>query len=129
MPDSTATIAASYTTRWDTIGECIYCQEPSNVLTEEHVIPSGLGGWRTLPRASCERCQNITREFETVALRHVLGPGRYWLGIPPKKGKRRPDAAEVRLEPTDLRIEALIVWVIKIYHTSRERGHGSTSLP
>jgi hypothetical protein len=72
-------------------GECIYCQKPSNILTEEHVVPSGLGGSRTLPNASCESCRQITHAFETTALRHTLGPGRYWLGIPTRKRKKRPE--------------------------------------
>lgn len=57
----------------------------------EHVVPAGLGGWRTLPAASCEKCRKITHGFETKALRHVIGPGRYWLGIPASKKNKRPD--------------------------------------
>ena len=71
-------------------GECIYCQGTSKELTEEHVIPVGLGGTRTLKNASCEKCRRITHRFETTALRHVLGPGRYWLGIRARKLKARP---------------------------------------
>jgi len=71
-------------------GQCIYCQLPSDALTEEHVVPAGLGGTRTLPAASCEECRQLTHAFETTALRHVVGPGRYWLGIPTRK-KKRPE--------------------------------------
>lgn len=73
-------------------GQCIYCQEQSNSLTEEHVVPAGLGGVRTLPAASCEKCRKITQEFETTALRHVLGPGRYWLGVPARRKQKRPES-------------------------------------
>lgn len=71
-------------------GHCIYCQKPSNQLTDEHFVPSGLGGVDILPNASCGACRKITHGFETTALRHTLGPGRYWLGIKGKKGNRRP---------------------------------------
>jgi hypothetical protein len=83
-------------------GECIYCQEPSAMLTEEHVLPAGLGGNRTLPHASCEKCRLITHEFETIALRKVIGPGRYQLGIPPrskKKGRRPEDWTVFKTSP------------------------------
>lgn len=69
---------------------CIYCQERADKLTDEHVIPVGLGGVKTLPKASCESCRKITHSFETTALRHVLGPGRYFLGIKARRKGRRP---------------------------------------
>lgn len=69
---------------------CIYCQERAGKLTDEHVVPVGLGGVRTLPKSSCENCRKITHSFETTALRHVLGPGRYYLGIKGRKKGRRP---------------------------------------
>src|SRR5665213_1297104 len=72
------------------VGQCIYCQKPARRLTEEHIVPVGLGGRRTLPNASCETCRQITHAFETTALRHVLGPGRYWLGIQPRRRNSRP---------------------------------------
>jgi hypothetical protein len=74
-----------------TAGHCIYCQKPSGRLTDEHFVPSGLGGVDIIPNATCGACQKITHRFETTALRHTLGPGRYWLGIKGKKGNtRRP---------------------------------------
>ncbi len=60
------------------------------MLSKEHVIPMGLGGKYILPNASCESCRQITSAFETIALRHVLGPGRYQTGIKPKKKHSRP---------------------------------------
>lgn len=82
----------STTLRPIVLGQCIYCQEQSDFLTEEHVVPAGLGGLRTIPAASCEKCRKITQEFETTALRHVLGPGRYWLGVPARKKQKRPES-------------------------------------
>lgn len=45
------------------IGFCIYCLSTAG-LSDEHVIPKGLGGMRTLLNASCENCSKITSKFE-----------------------------------------------------------------
>lgn len=73
-------------------GECIFCQTLTSELKEEHAVPSGLGGNVRIPAASCESCRQVTHAFETTAMRHTLGPGRYRLGIRPRNGetKRRP---------------------------------------
>ncbi len=37
------------------VGSCIYCGSTDN-LSNEHIIPYGLGGNLELPKSSCSRC-------------------------------------------------------------------------
>ncbi|WP_352916466.1 HNH endonuclease [Mesorhizobium sp. M1143] len=65
------------------VGRCIYCdREPPQIrLTEEHIIPKGLGGNLILPGSSCERCAAITGRFEQRLLRDTFRFARGALGI------------------------------------------------
>jgi hypothetical protein len=51
------------TTRTSPVGVCIYCGSGDN-LTDEHVLPFGLGGNLVLPKASRKRYAAITPAFE-----------------------------------------------------------------
>jgi hypothetical protein len=64
---------------------CIYCDKQSDNLTDEHVIPLGLGGTNILKSSSCLSCNEITSKFENFILRG------HWLGIRKKlnTGSRR----------------------------------------
>lgn len=57
------------------IGRCIYCGNTDD-LSREHIIPYALGSSATLPRASCERCREITGGFEREVLRGPMWPVR-----------------------------------------------------
>lgn len=74
------------------IGTCIYCGNapPDCELTDEHVIPDGLGGDLYLPDASCHNCNSMTTAFETPVLRDVFRYGRGLLGV--RSRKRRGKA-------------------------------------
>lgn len=63
---------------------CIYCGSTEN-LTDEHIIPYGLGGRWVLPKASCSECSKITSKFENNCLKKMYGPTRNLLGIPSRK--------------------------------------------
>jgi hypothetical protein len=64
------------------VWRCIYCGDETRTnLTNEHIIPRGLNGNLVLPKASCKKCQCITRTFETTCLRHALLPFRYHSGL------------------------------------------------
>jgi hypothetical protein len=54
------------------VGQCIYCGRKDS-LSDEHVIPFGLGGTLVLPKASCPSCADITKVFEQRLLR-----GHWW---------------------------------------------------
>lgn len=61
-------------------GRCIYCGEPDG-LTDEHIIPTALGGTLVLDQASCEACRVITSEFERRVTREMYWPLRLRLGL------------------------------------------------
>ncbi len=73
------------------VGRCIYCGTSAK-LSDEHVIPRGLGGNLVLARASCPRCAEITSRFERNILRspQVLAL-RAAFGLPTYHPKNRPD--------------------------------------
>ena len=56
-------------------GKCIYCDN-SDDLSDEHIIPFGLGGTLVLPDASCPDCAKHTTRFERAVLRGELWPVR-----------------------------------------------------
>src|SRR4051794_19064479 len=81
-------------------GHCIYCETPgtSEPLTNEHIIPYGLGGRRYVEYASCARCQCITHDFETKALQGFLWPARAHVGIKPRHKKRARKTLPIYVE-------------------------------
>jgi 5-methylcytosine-specific restriction endonuclease McrA len=78
------------------IGRCIYCgaDDPS-LLTNEHVIPLSLGGVLIFDKASCERCNKITRHFETTVARTMFGPFRVKHNIKTRHKNERPSNFEI----------------------------------
>ena len=87
-------------------GECIYCGS-KNKLTDEHIVPYGLGGTFILPKSSCLACAKITGKIERTCLRTMLGDLRSWRNIRRRRrGKKnkyipRPMLAQIgnRLAP------------------------------
>ncbi|MBY0281329.1 MAG: HNH endonuclease [Alphaproteobacteria bacterium] len=73
------------------VGKCVYCQKekPITELTDEHIIPYGLGGRLVLPKASCSRCQSATKKFEDHCLSRKFGNNRFYMGIGSRSGKTR----------------------------------------
>jgi len=56
-------------------GRCIYC-DSTEELTDEHIIPFGLGGTLVLPESSCRDCADKTSKIERKVLRGELWPVR-----------------------------------------------------
>lgn len=52
---------------------CIYCFREQVALSEEHIIPEGLGGNQVIPSASCAACRDKTSRIELRVLRHSHG--------------------------------------------------------
>ena len=46
------------------VGRCIYCGRTDGPLHKEHIVPRCLGGSWILYKASCPKCEEVTREFE-----------------------------------------------------------------
>ena len=74
----------------DGFGVCIYCNTPGTPeeLTNEHIVPQGLGGKRYIKDASCLKCQLETHRFETAALEGFLWPARTHAGVKPSRPSR-----------------------------------------
>src|SRR5438045_2287022 len=70
-----------------TLDKCIYCGSTEK-LTDEHIIPFGLGGPWVLADASCPECCKITSRFELNVLRNFWDPARAALGMPTRRKHR-----------------------------------------
>ncbi len=71
------------------IGKCIYCGSTDD-LTDEHIVPRGLGGPWLLLEASCKKCAKVTSGFERGVLRKFFILVRTKLGLPTYHPKNRP---------------------------------------
>ncbi len=80
------------------IGKCIYCGATEG-LTEEHVVPYGLGGVLVLPEASCRACSAVTSALEFRLLRRAWWPYRRALGLTSRRLREQPDDFPVTLKP------------------------------
>jgi len=76
---------------------CIYCRS-QNALSDEHVIPFGLGGRWVLPKASCADCAKKTGSFEQTCQRAMLGPLRMYYGLPTRRRKERPKKLSLKVK-------------------------------
>jgi len=70
------------------VGRCIYCDNTDN-LTREHIIPFFItSGW-VLQKASCPKCAEITKGFERICGREMLGNLRDQFGLSTRRKKDR----------------------------------------
>ena len=76
--------------RYVPLNRCAYCDATED-LSEEHVIPLGLGGDLVLPRGSCERHRKATCKVEDFVLRRYLCALRSHLSLPSRRPHLRPD--------------------------------------
>ena len=72
------------------INRCIYCGTSAPPLTDEHIIPEGIGGKMILSRASCKTCARETCRFETIVQQHMMWPLRRLVGLSSPKRKPKP---------------------------------------
>lgn len=76
---------------------CIYCGETAD-LTNEHILPYGLGGPAEIPLASCRRCARITGAVEKEVLRGALWPIRVYRDLKSRtKHRRAPETIDLTL--------------------------------
>lgn len=73
--------------RYAPYGECIYCGATSD-LTDEHIVPFGLGGDHVLPKSSCKPCAAITSRFERTILRGELRQMRIYRELQSRRKHR-----------------------------------------
>jgi hypothetical protein len=77
------------TTRADPVGICIYCGSEEG-LSDEHVVPFGLGGRLVLPKATCAQCAAVTSAFEHKVLRGFMRDARTVGRFPTRRPEERP---------------------------------------
>ncbi|WDI30352.1 HNH endonuclease [Hyphococcus flavus] len=71
------------------IGKCIYCGS-EDTLSDEHILPEGLGGCHVLRNASCEKCRKHTATIESFVLGQMFNPIRARMGLlKNKRAKKR----------------------------------------
>src|SRR5450759_2184663 len=87
------------------VGSCIYCAKPEG-LTDEHIVPLGLGGNFILPKASCKKCNAITSAFELKVLRGFMLDARTAGQFPTRRRKQRPTTLPLRAKRGD-RLESI----------------------
>ncbi len=71
-------------------GVCIYCGERSAPLGDEHVVPLSIGGKHIIQKASCSKCEDITKKFEQDVMRGLWGQARVAYNAPTRRKKERP---------------------------------------
>ena len=82
---------------YEPVSRCIYCGSTDN-LTDEHIVPFGLGGAWVLPESSCPKCQKITCKVEDACLRKMLKRTRIQRGLPTRrKTKRRAERVRAKV--------------------------------
>jgi hypothetical protein len=80
---------------YEPVGRCIYCGASDCELTDEHIIPFGLGGADILPKSSCKPCARITGKFEGVVQRTIFGDLRIFFNFPTRRKKDRPRTKKI----------------------------------
>ena len=75
-----------------TVGRCIYCGSTEPPLSDEHIVPLGLGGRVVLRAASCSPCQTITGRFEQDVLRKAGAAFRSGMKMPTRRPAERPSS-------------------------------------
>ena len=82
------------------LGRCLYCGSV-NGLSDEHIIPLGLGGRFVLPRASCSDCSTKTSKLERTCLRTMFGPLRLLYDLPSRRKRDRPKSLLLKVRKTE----------------------------
>jgi hypothetical protein len=81
-------------------GRCVYCGVASD-LSDEHIVPLGLGGRLVLPQASCSVCSAKTSKVERTCLRTMLGPLRLLYGLPSRRKAKRPEYLQLKIKRSE----------------------------
>lgn len=80
------------TQKYKSVGFCIYCSATDKKLSDEHIVPYGLGGRMILPTSSCAKCAEITGTIERSLQGRMFGPLRLKLGMRSRHKKQAPNS-------------------------------------
>lgn len=78
---------------------CIYCGTTEE-LSDEHIVPFGLGGRWVLPKSSCGDCAKKIGAFEGTCQRTMFGPLRMYFNLPTRRRKERPKKLPLKVKLT-----------------------------
>lgn len=67
------------------------------MLTDEHVVPLGMGGKHVLLKASCLCCNKVTSRFEQDVLRDLWGEARISYGSPTRHRLKRASKTHINM--------------------------------
>jgi len=95
------------------VGRCIYCGTTDEPLHKEHIVPFCLGGSWILHKASCTKCELITRGFEGCVSSEQALVIRTVENLPTRRKEGRP--AALPLKVTNAGQEEIIACPINIY--------------
>ncbi len=79
------------------IDRCVYCDGHQD-LSDEHVLPYGLGGQWKLLSASCKACRDITSHLEGVVQRQHFLAVRTVAKLPTRRKHERPSVLRQKLQ-------------------------------
>jgi hypothetical protein len=94
IPGSISVNAGGIGVRLQPRGACIYCgatiyaSNRSRLLSDEHIISSGVGGNIVLPESSCQTCADYTSAVETAVLGKLLWAPRHRLRLRSRDQRR-----------------------------------------
>jgi hypothetical protein len=84
--------------RFEAVGRCIYCGWEDQPLSDEHIIPYGIGGRLVLPEASCRTCSKRTGAIEKSLLRSQnWWPLRRALDLASRRAREQPQSFPVEV--------------------------------
>ena len=82
------------------VGRCIYCGTTDEPLHKEHIVPYCLGGSWILHKASCPKCEEVTREFERCVTTEQALVIRTIENLPTRRKERRPKTLPLKITKT-----------------------------
>ena len=79
------------------VGRCIYCGTTDEPLHREHIVPYCLGGSWVLYKASCPKCEEVTREFERCVTSEQALVIRTVKNLPTRRKEKRPKTLPLKV--------------------------------
>ncbi len=76
---------------------CIFCGA-TEALSDEHIVPFGLGGRWVFPKSSCADCAKKTGSAEGTCQRTMFGPLRMYHDLPTRRRNERPKKLPLKVK-------------------------------